>query len=149
MGANCLKLNSEKTEVIRFPSRWNLKNIPSYFVRVLESNIFPSKSVRNLGISMVRDLTMSTQISKTIQMCFTFLRQIGSIKGCLTMDSLKTIASALVFSRIDYGNMALVSLPKVATQSIQSINNTTAWLITGVKKYYHITPVLRELHWLD
>ena len=64
------------------------------------------------------------------------------------MDSLKTLASALVLSRIDYGNMALVSLPKVATQSIQSIINTTARLITRVRKYDHITPVLKELHWL-
>ena len=96
MGAYCLKLNSEKTEVIWFSFRWNLKNIPSYTVRVLGSNIFPSKPVRNLGISMDRDLTMSTQISKTIQMCFTSLRQMRSIKRCLTMDSLKTLASALV-----------------------------------------------------
>ena len=48
MGANCLKLNSEKTEVIWFSSRRKLKNIPSYSVRVLESNIFPSKSVKNM-----------------------------------------------------------------------------------------------------
>ena len=48
MGANCLKLNSENTEVIWFSSRRNLINIPSYSVRVLESNIFPSKSVKNL-----------------------------------------------------------------------------------------------------
>ena len=85
MGANCLKLNSEKTEMMWFSSRWNLENIPNYSVRVLESNIFPSKSLRNFEISMDRDLTMSTQISKTIQMCFTSLRQIRSIKGCLTM----------------------------------------------------------------
>ena len=64
------------------------------------------------------------------------------------MDSLKTLASALVLSRIDYGNMALVGSPKVATQSIQSIINTTTRLITGVGKYDHITPVLKELHWL-
>ena len=97
---------------------------------------------------MDRDLTMSTQISKTIQMCFTSLRQISSIKGCLTMDSLKTLASALVLGRIDYGNMALVSLPKVATQSIQSLINTTARLITGVRKHGNTTSVLKELHWL-
>ena len=96
---------------------------------------------------MDRDLTMSTQISKPIQMCFTSLRQIRSINGCLTMDSLKTIASVLVLSRIDYGNMAFVSLPKVATQKIQFIINTTARLITGVRKNDHITLVLKELHW--
>ena len=83
MGANCLKLNSEKTEVIWFSSRWKLKRIPSYSVRVLDSNIFPSKSVRKLGISMNRDLTMSSQISKTMKMCFTSLHQLRSIKGCL------------------------------------------------------------------
>ena len=64
------------------------------------------------------------------------------------MDFLKTLASALVLSRIDYGNMALVSLPKVATQSIQSIISTIARLSTGEKKYDHITPVLKELQWL-
>ena len=103
----------------------------------------------NLEISMDRDLTTSTQISKTTQMCFISLRQMRSIKGCLTMDSSKTLASALVLSRIDYDKMALVSLPKVATQSCQSIINTTARLITGVRKYDHITPVLKELHWLN
>ena len=64
------------------------------------------------------------------------------------MDSLKTLASALVLSCIDYGNMALVSLLNLAIQSIQSIINTSARLITGVRKYDHITPVLKELHWL-
>ena len=117
MGANCLKLNSGKTEMIWFSSCRNMKNIPSYSVRVLESNIFPSKAVRNLGICIDRHLTMSMQISKTIQTCFTSLRQIRSIKGCLTMDSLESLASALILNRIEYGNMASVSLPNVATQS--------------------------------
>ena len=91
---------------------------------------------------------MSTQVSKNIQMCFTSLRQIRFIKRCEKIDSLKTLTSALVLSRVDYGNMALVSLTKTATQSIQAIINTTARLITGVRKYDHITPVLKELHWL-
>ena len=95
---------------------------------------------------MDRDLTMLTQISKSKQICFTSFRQRKSIKGCLTMDTSKTFASALVLSCIDYGIMALVSLPKVATQSIQFIINTTAKLITGVRKYNHITLVIKELH---
>ena len=54
-----------------FSSQRNPKNISRYSVRVLGSNILPSKSVKNLGISLDRNLTMSTQISKTKQMCFT------------------------------------------------------------------------------
>ena len=95
---------------------------------------------------MDRDLTKLTQISKTIQMCFISLRQIGSTKGCLTMDSLKTLASVLVLNRNDNGNMVLVSLAKVAMQIIQSIINTKARFITGVRKYDHINLVLKELH---
>ena len=44
--------------------------------------------------------------------------------------------------------MALLSLPKVATHSIQSITNTTAKLITGVRENDNIVPVLKEFHWL-
>ena len=62
MGANYLKLNSEKTEVIWFFSRRTLKIISNFSVRVIESKFFPSKSVRNLGIFMNRDFKMSTQI---------------------------------------------------------------------------------------
>ena len=62
------------------------------------------------------------------------------------MESLKTLASALVLSRIDYGNMALDSLPGVAKQSIYSIINTTARLSTGVRKHDHINPVLKKRH---
>ena len=64
------------------------------------------------------------------------------------MDSLKKLASVSVLNHIDYGNMALVSLPKMATHSIQSIVNTTARVITGVRKYDPIVPVLKAHHWL-
>ena len=40
-------------------SRLNLKNFLSYSVRVLDSNTLPSKNIRNLGLFMDRDLTMS------------------------------------------------------------------------------------------
>ena len=44
--------------------------------------------------------------------------------------------------------MAFLSLPKAAAPSIQSIINTTDRLLTEARKYDHITPVLKELHWL-
>ena len=61
--------------------------------------LFTSKSVRNLGSSIDKDLTMSTQIQRNTDL-FHLLHQ-KSIKGYLTMDSLKTIASTWVLSRID------------------------------------------------
>ena len=69
---------------------------------------------------------MSTQISKAIQMRLP-LRQLRSMEACLTMDSLKTLASALVLSHIDYSNTAFVSLPKVATQRRFSVSEIKLW----------------------
>ena len=131
MGANRLKHNNEKTEVIWFSSLRKLKIARSYTVRFLRRNSIPSKALKNLRIYMYRDLTMSTQISKIIRSFFYLFLQIRSIKECLTTDSSKTLASALVLSRIDDADMALLSLPQAATQSIQSIINTAARLVTG------------------
>ena len=145
MGANSLKLNRVKTVMICFSSRWNLKNIPSYSVHVLESNILSSNFNGTWKSLWIKTSRCQSKYQKHYS-CVLPLRQIRSIKGCLTIDSLKSLALGL--SHIDYGNTALVTIPKVTTQSIQSIINTTAGLIRGVSKYDHIIPVLKELHWL-
>ena len=81
-------------------------------------------------------------------MSFASLRKKRSIKNYLNQESLKTLVSALILSRIDYGNIVLMGLPNLQTQKIQPIINTTARLISGDRKFDHITPVLKNLHWL-
>ena len=81
-------------------------------------------------------------------MSFASLRKIKSIKNYLNQESLKTLVSALILSHIDYGNIVLMGLPKLQTQKIQSIINTTARLISEARKFDSITPVLKDLHWL-
>ena len=47
-----------------------------------------------------------------------------------------------------YGNALLQGLPQVLIERLQRIQNCAARLITRSRKSEHITPVLRELHWL-
>ena len=82
-------------------------------------------------------------------MSFASLRKIRSIKNYLNQESLKKLVSALILSRIDYENIALMGLPKLQTQKTQSIINTTTRLISGTRKFDHKTPVLKALHWLQ
>ena len=51
-------------------------------------------------------------------------------------------------SRLDYGNGLLYGIPQVTIQRLQRIQNCAARLVTRTRKYEHITPVLRRLHWL-
>ena len=148
MKANQMKLNSSKTEIIRFSTSRSICKLPTQPVCVLNDHIISSNSVKNLGVYFDKDLSMKTHINKLLQMSFASLRKIRSIRNYLNQESLKTLISALILSRIDYGNIVLMVLPKLQTQKIQSIINTTTRLIPETRKFDHITRVLKDLHWL-
>ena len=92
--------------------------------------------------------SMNSHISKMLQAGFSALRQIRFIKKFLSYESLRTLAVALILSRIDYCNTLLAGLPEKQLCRVQSLINTTARLITGTRKFDHITPVLKKLHWV-
>ena len=53
------------------------------------------------------DLSMNSHINKMMEVGFSALKQIRSIKKCLSYESLKTLAIALILSRIDHCNTLL------------------------------------------
>ena len=55
---------------------------------------------------------------------------------------------ALVHSRLDYCNSVLGRLSWSLVQQLQSVLNSVARLIFGLKRFNHITPALIDLHWL-
>jgi len=91
---------------------------------------------------------MSTHITKTVCSCFGVLRQIRGIRRSVTRPVVLSLISALVLTRLDYGNALLVVLPQQQVAKLQSVLHAAARLIHGARKYDHITPILRDLHWL-
>ena len=148
MESNSLELNRSKTEGIWFSSLRKVNKLPTKQIRILDTFISPSESVKSLDVFMDRDLSRNSHISKMLQAGFSALRQIRSIKKCLFYGSSRTLAVALILSRIDYCNTFLARLPEKQLCRVQSLINTTARLITGTRKFDHITPVLKKLHWV-
>ena len=66
----------------------------------------------------------------------------------LTADTAKTIVHAFVACRLDYCNSLLHGITDSLFRRLQSIQNAAAHLVTGTRRRDHITPVLRDLHWL-
>ena len=87
-------------------------------------------------------------MAQTAKSCYYQLRNIGQIRSSITEGACRTLVHALVTSRLDYGNGLLYGIPQATLQRLQRIQNCAARLITRTRKYEHITPVLRLLHWL-
>ena len=126
----------------------NLNQFEPSSYRLISNVPVLSKILERLGVFMDRDLSMNSHTSKMLQAGFSAFRQIRSIKKCLSYESLRTLAVALILSRIDYFNTLLAGLSEKQLCRVQSLINTTARLSTGTRKFDHKTPVLKKLHWV-
>jgi len=60
----------------------------------------------------------------------------------------KRLVLAFIFSKLDYCNAALSGLPHTTLRPLQRAQNAAARLVTNTGSRDHITPVLKDLHWL-
>ncbi len=76
------------------------------------------------------------------------MRLIYKIKPFLSRKDLEKVIHAFIFSRLDTYNSLYYGVQDKSLDRLQLIQNAAARLLTGTRKNEHITPVLRELHWL-
>ena len=146
--ANRLQLNHSKTEFLWCCSARRQHQIPTDAVRIGEVAIQPVSSVRDLGVHIDADVTMRTHVISTVRSCFAALRQIRSVRRSLSRQALLTLIRALVISKVDYCNSVLAGVSGQLLARLQSVLNAAARLIFSARKSEHISPLLRELHWL-
>ena len=60
----------------------------------------------------------------------------------LDVGALTTLVHALVISRLDHCNTLYVGLPLRLMRKLQVVQNAAARLLSGVRKYQHISPTL-------
>jgi hypothetical protein len=94
------------------------------------------------------DMSMNTHITQLVSSSFGVLRQIRGIRRSLPRSALAMLVCSFVLSKINYCNVALAGLPRHDLERLQSVVNAAARLTDGARKYDHIMPLLRDLHWL-
>ena len=92
-------------------------------------------------------MDMEQQVNSVCRSGYAQLRNIGHIRQYLSSEATKSLVNCLVTSRLDYCN-ALNGLPNTILSKLQRVQNTAARIITRTARHDHITPVLKELHWL-
>ncbi|KAF7250405.1 Vacuolar protein sorting-associated protein 13A [Varanus komodoensis] len=146
MRANKLKLNPDKTEVL-------LVGGSSFgegeLNQVLNGVALPLRDkVHSLGVLLDPELSLEAQVTAVARSAFFQLRLIHQLRPYLEYDCLATVTHALVTSRLDFCNALYVGLPLKMVRILQLVQNRAARLLTGTGRYVHMTPVLRQLHWL-
>jgi hypothetical protein len=142
------QINCDKTEAVWICTSLNAANNPLPSVEIGNSLIHPSQEVRNLGFYFDSRMNMRRHINNVCSSSFFQLRQLRAIRRTLPSDVVKTLLHAFISSRLDYCNSLFYGLPKRDIQKLQLAQNAAARLFGGLSRYNHITPVMRQLHWL-
>ncbi|KAF7234923.1 hypothetical protein EYD10_18203, partial [Varanus komodoensis] len=146
MRANKLKLNPDKMEVLLVGG---LGFGEGELNLVLKGVALPLRDkVRSLGVLLDPELSLEAQVTAVVRSTFLQLRLINQLRPYLEYDCLETVTHTLVTSRLDFFNALYMGLPLKTVWILQLVQNRAARLLTGTGRYVHMTPVLRQLHWL-
>ena len=145
---NRLLLNPDKTKLIVFGSRQMTSKLHEFHLSLLGKDISPVQSARDLGVILDPYLTFENHITTSVSECIARLAQINRVKHCLDKNTLLTVIHALVFSKMYYCSNVWANTTSKNVRKLQAVQNFACRIVSGAKKYDHVTPLLKSLSWL-
>ena len=94
------------------------------------------------------NLTYDDHISKLTASCMSKLCQINRVKNSFDSNTLPLIISASVMSKLFYCSTVWSNTANSNVKKLQCEQNFACRIITGTRKFDHITLALQELNWL-
>ena len=137
-------LNHDKTELLVLHAR-HRPQPPLESILVCSDVIYSSNSAKNIGAWFDTVMSMDNHINSICQSAFYHLRNNAQISRHISFRNCETLIHA---SKIGHYNILLSGLKQDQVQKLQYVQNSATRLLTGTRKHEHITPVLRDLHWL-
>jgi len=147
MRSNRLRMNTDKTQLVWLGTRQQLAKLTTTGLPLLSALIKPSSAVLDLGVNIDGQFTMADYVAALRRSCLFQLRQLRMVRSSLILEAAKTLVHAFVSSRLNYCNSLLYGIGDGLLTKLQTLQNAAARVVTGTRKFDHITP-LRQLHWL-
>ena len=149
MRTNKLKLNPDKTEFLLIWNEWQRSKCLSIFpIQLFCVKTNPAKTARNLGVIFDKNFTFRSHISAVCSSCFYHMWDLQCIRRYLDLDSAKLLATALVFSHLDYCNSLLYGIADMDVTIRRCVQNRLAHIVTKSLPFTHSVPLLCSLHCL-
>ena len=147
-GKNGLKFNADQTQLIVLGSRQNIQRLPPINVKFMGTTVAGSSTVRNLGVVFDQTMTFSAHIDDVVRRCTGTLCGLSHSRHCLPQSTLVRLVEGLVVSVIRYCITVYGCANRTQMGRLQRLLNFGARVISGRRRYDHISDVLRELGWL-
>jgi len=117
--------------------------LPAAAIQVRTDDVHPSTCVHDLGIYVDSDVSMRTQVTRTVVGGFCVPCRLHTIR-CSVADSVfHSLVVSLVLNRLDFGNATSAGLPAHQCRRLQSVLNATARLIYRRRCFDHVTSSTR------
>jgi hypothetical protein len=142
---NFLQLNADKTETLIIAPEVAIPGIKQYLGDLGQS---AKPSLRNLGVILDKDMSLVQHCKQLTRNCFFQLRKISKLRNMVSRNDMELIIHAFVSSRLDYCNSLFSCLNQKELSRLQLIQNSAARILTRTNRRSHISPILKELHWL-
>ncbi|KAI2648501.1 putative RNA-directed DNA polymerase from transposon BS [Labeo rohita] len=138
---------TNKTEILLIGPKNNTQNLLTYNLQ-LDGCTVTSTTVKSLGVILDSNLSFENHISHVTKTAFFHLRNIAKLRNMLPVSDAEKLVHAFMTSRLDYCNALLGGCPASSINKLQIVQNAAARVLTRSRKYDHITPILKSLHWL-
>ena len=100
-------------------------------------------SIKNLGVYLDSKMSFDRHVSETCKASYFHIRALRHIRSSLTTEACKTVAAAIVGSRLDDCNFLLAGRSVSNLARLQIIQNTLARVVTQKSRFAAL-----RLHWL-
>ena len=146
---NRLKVNASKTTSILFTPTSRTLSVPPTADIVFDGSIITTSNVlKSLGVLLDPTMTMTKQVNSVVSSAWIQLRNISKTRNQLSRKVAETLVNTLVTSKLDYCNSLLCCLPAKLLNKLQKVQNASAKTVLLARKRSHVTPLLKQLHWL-
>ena len=93
-------------------------------------------------------LTYDEHVTQLTSQCICSLCHINRVKYLFDRRAFITIINSLVFSKLLYCSSVWANTTKKNIELLQTVQNFAARVVSGARKFDHVTPLLKQLQWL-
>jgi len=146
---NSLKMNASKTDFIIIGTQHFIKkgDVSSFSFDVSGSKLKPSKSIRLLGVTVDQTLSWESHIGEVVRKSFPTSVALKRFRHHFTPEALRVLIQAHVLTHITYCLPVWAGATQEQLNRVQRCINFAARVITGARKFDHISPSLKSLGW--